>query len=171
MIKKNGILLILVSFFYMVNISQIRAEVKPGAWTWKLSSSDFMESNIAIFNGKKALANYVVGCDLSDAVSKNIPEEEESARIEKYISTDIPNGVLLVTCIVGAHSKEVSIFDPRVNSREAVFSKTGSYYAGWEVSNNQLMIFYDRPCEVAQKDCENYQRVSVKWPMNENLNK
>jgi len=165
MISKFLIPILLFSYLSLTHASATAAEAKTEEWSWKLDSADLMESKISILVGKKLLASYFVGCDLSDALSREIQEEEENpGKVDKIVSPAFPDGILLVTCIVGAHSQNISIFDPKVNSKEAVFSKTGSYYAGWEIKNGQLVIFYDRPCDAKQKNCEYYQKISVEWP-------
>jgi len=166
MVNKFLISVLLLSYLNLIHVGVVAAEAKTESWSWKLDSADLMESKISILSGKKVLASYFVGCDLSDALSKEISEEEENpGKVDKIVSASFPSGILLVTCTVGAHSQSISIFDPKVNSKEAVFSKTGSYYAGWELKDGQLVIFYDRPCDAKQKNCEYFQKISVNWPL------
>ncbi len=148
-------------FFFVIGITTANAD----SWVWKLESASFLESKISIYSANNKLTTYTIECNLEDALLKEPLEESDSpARIEKMITPKIPHGVLLTTCIVGAHSKNVSVFDPTKNLTDAVFSIVGSYYADWQLVDNELIIYYDRPCETNQLNCELYYRESVAWP-------
>jgi len=53
----------------------------------------------------------------------------------------------VITCNVGAHSQQVNIIDLTKNPGHPIFSKTGSYVAGWEIQDGELWLSYDQPCE------------------------
>jgi hypothetical protein len=134
------------------------------ALVWQLDSSDFGESKISIHQNEKVLANYSVDCDLS-ATFDDI-EDPENPTVDIVNPTSHPQGLLIVVCNVGAHAKLISVFEPFAKTDEAVFSKTGSYVAGWDLINGKLNISYDRECEENEtKLCEQrFEQVSMEWP-------
>ncbi len=138
------------------------AEPLSEQWSWKMDFSGFAESQISIYRKGKKATSYLIGCDLSDYLAKE--NNESPSSVDKVISTNNPGGVLLVTCGIGAHSMLVSIYNPSINSSEAVLSRIGSYYAGWELIEKQLFIYFDRRCDSDQKDCIDFQKISVPWP-------
>ena len=122
-------------------------------WSWQLDRAGFDESQISIHQQDQAIASYTIECDLSDANTE--VDDEEMPSVDKVITSEHPNGLLAVVCNIGAHSKEVLLFDPLSNSEQAVYTKTGSYYADWKLKEDALWIIHDQPCTQAdESNCD-----------------
>ncbi len=134
----------------------------PVQWHWKLIKASMHESILGIYHGKHLTHRYHIGCHL-DYQEEDL-DTAESSKIEKVISTNNNDGLLLLTCIQGAHSKLIEIYDPKIEQSAPVFSQYGAYYAGWEKRDGQLIIYYDQACQSTSNDCLEYQRVEFKWP-------
>jgi hypothetical protein len=73
---------------------------------------------------------------------------------------------MLVSCNVGAHSRQIEIIDLTRQSKEPVFSATGSYAASWEIQDGELWIGYDEPCDTGPTvECpDGYETRFVQYP-------
>lgn len=146
---------------------QVPHNAKPTAinsslWSWKLLSHSLYQSKVAIFYENRMVRQYLVGCNLaSDSVDS---ESDEASKIEKVISNNNRTGLLLITCISGAHSKLIEIYDPTILDDNPVFSKFGAYSAGWEKRNGQLFVYYDRACQPSSKNCHQFETIEIEWP-------
>lgn len=150
------------ALFSLVVASQINAEQLPNhSWQWNLLKAKFFDSEIAIIKDQKKIAQYHFDCDLSEYKNK----EESTPSIDQVITGKYSQSLLIVTCPVGAHSVQLSIFDPDKNTKDAVYSKTGSYLAYWEMEAEQLWIIYDERCESSKtKLCEvPFEQVRIAW--------
>ena len=114
-------------------------------WSWHIRSAGSDESRIAIYRGDKPLGNFDISCDLTDV--REGPQVENGASLNRVQIDSHPDGLLLITCNVGAHSQMISIIDLASKANEPVFSVTGSFFAKWELQDGALWISYDRPCE------------------------
>jgi hypothetical protein len=131
-------------------------------WSWKLLSHSMHQSKVGIFFEKKLVRHYQIDCNLANHAEDS--HSEEASLIEKLVSNKNPNGLLLITCIQGAHSKLVEVYNPAMTQDTPVFSQTGAYYAGWLKRDEQLFIYYDQACKPTSKNCQRYERVEVQWP-------
>jgi len=130
-------------------------------WQWKLSKGQLYDSEISVYQNGSRIANYQIDCDLSEYQNK----EEFTPSIDKVITTKKPTGLLIVTCVVGAHSVRINIYDPLSNIKESIFSKTGSYVAYWEMESGALWITYDQVCVTSKsKQCDaRFEQIRVPW--------
>lgn len=164
--KKRLIFLLLISLLIACNKETPEKISAPQiqALVWQLDSSDFGESRISIHQNENVLANYHIDCDLSDTFEEI--DDPEQPTVDIVMPSSHPHGLLVVVCNVGAHSRQISVFDPFTNTNEDVFTKTGSYIAGWDIVNGSLKISYDRECtEDENKVCdERFEQVSMEWP-------
>lgn len=152
----------LAALFSLVVASYANADQKPtSSWQWELLKAKFYDSEIVIIKDQKKIAQYHFDCDLSDHKNK----EESTPSIDQVMTSKNPQGLLIVTCPVGAHSVQLNIFDPDKNTKDAIFSKTGSYVAYWEIESEQLWVVYDQPCQVSEKkQCEvPFEQVRIAW--------
>lgn len=143
-------------------------------WQWSITKSSMLESTITITNSGKVQASYLVGCNLSDANKHDNKQDNEltdpPSLVEKFSNAKIPKGILLVSCHVGAHSRLIEVYDPFKESNNPVFSRVGSYYAGWRIEQEQLFLYFDQPCASDSpktskpSNCERFYEVSIKWP-------
>ena len=122
----------------------IAANQDGGELSWHTVSSGIGESRIAIYDGERMIGIYDLECDLT--VLPEPDPREGGATLEMAYPDSHRQGLLLVTCDVGAHSQLLSIIDPRVRSRRPAYSRGGSYFVSWELQDGELWISYDRPC-------------------------
>ena len=87
---------------------------------------------------------YNLECDITGAVNG---DDDSGASLDLVKTVDRPDGLLIVSCNVGAHSQQVAIIDLGLRSARPAFSVTGSYSARWEVQEGELWIGYDEPCD------------------------
>lgn len=136
--------------------------INSDQWSWKLLSHSMYESKVAIYFNNHLVKQYLVECNLAN--DNQDSQSDESSKIEKVTTNNNHTGLLLVTCISGAHSKLIEIYDPTALNEAPVFSKFGAYYAGWEKRNGQLFVFYDQACKANSKDCQQFEKVEILWP-------
>ena len=116
-------------------------------YRWKLGAFDFNSSVINIFKGNKLLRAYTIDCDASEATINSLDQEDaESNTIDIITLSEKSTALLIVNCRVGAHSRQLSVYNLATNHSEPVWLKTGSYFAEWKIKNNNLWLIYDRPC-------------------------
>ena len=116
-----------------------------GGWSWHALSGGIGQSRIAIYDGQRLLGIYDLDCDLT------IPPEQDpregGATLELVRPDSHPQGLLILTCDLGAHSQMLAIIDPQAGSKRPVYSRSGSYFVAWELQDGELWISYDRPCK------------------------
>lgn len=152
----------LVLLFALVFLTGVKAdESSDNTWQWKLLKAELYDSEIAIVKKQVKIAHYQLDCDLSEYQN----EDEFTPSINKIVNSKQPHGLLIVTCNVGAHAVRLNIFDPHKNTKEPIFSQTGSYLAYWEIESEQLWIIYDTPCTSSKaKQCEApFEQVRIPW--------
>jgi len=134
-------------------------------WTWQLDRSAFNDSLISILIDEKSTSSYEFSCDLSGALLET-SDEESSATINTVVTELNPEGLLVVTCRVGAHSEQIVIIDPFQNKQDVEFIKVGSYFVDWSLNDGQLWLKYDEPCqEIESKVCDiPFSTVDMIWP-------
>ncbi len=113
-------------------------------WSWHALSGGIEQSRIAIYNREQMLGIYNLDCDLT-IPPENDPREG-GATLELVRPDSHPQGLLVLTCDLGAHSQLLSIIDPQVKSKRPIYSRSGSYFVAWELQDGELWISYDRPC-------------------------
>ncbi len=112
--------------------------------SWHALSSGIGESRIAVYDGERMIGIYDLECDLT--VAPEPDPREGGATLEMAYPESYPQGLLLITCDLGAHSQLLSIIDPQVKSKRPAYSRDGSYFVSWELQDGELWISYDRPC-------------------------
>lgn len=133
-------------------------------WSWHIRSAGSDESRIAIYRGNQPLGIFDLSCDLTDV--REGPQVENGASLKRVEIDSHPDGLLLITCNVGAHSQMISIIDLASKANDPVFSITGSYFAKWELQRGELWISYDRPCESGLSvECpDGFETIFVQYP-------
>lgn len=172
-IKVTRLTSIIIGSISLLGSFQLLADpinpIAPQQWRWQIDTAGYAESKVSIYIGEERIISYLIECNLENNQSDG---SDEQSQIAKVVSNNNNYGLLLITCTVGAHSKLVQIYNPINESSEPVFSKVGSYQAGWKVEEHQLFVFYDEPCSENKHNndvtCDQYQQVLKKWP---NLNK
>ena len=114
-------------------------------WSWHVVSAGLDESRISIHRRDQLLGIYNLSCDLTD-LSEG-PRIENGASLNLVQTDSHPEGLLLITCNLGAHSQQVAIIDLNSKANQPVFTQTGSYFADWKLQDGELWIRYDRPCD------------------------
>jgi hypothetical protein len=143
----------------------VNADHKSDAdWSWHILSAGLDESRISIYRRDQLLGIFNLSCDLSE--TREGPAIEDGASLNLVRLDSHPQGLLLITCNVGAHSQQVVIIDLAVKSNQPAFSETGSYFAGWEIQDGELWIGYDQPCEGgAGVECpDGFETIFVQYP-------
>ncbi|WP_290702123.1 hypothetical protein [Amphritea sp.] len=122
--------------------------------SWNLLSSDIDSSNIQVVRANQVVATYVLNCDLSEALTPD-PEQldGEMNKIGLVVTPSKPKGFVITSCRVGAHSKQLAVYDLESDRQDPVWEKTGSYFGEWSVNQNyDLVLSYDEPCD--EKKCD-----------------
>ncbi len=133
-------------------------------WSWHIVSAGLDESRISVHRRDRLLGIFNLSCDLTD-VSEG-PRIENNASLNLVQIDSHPEGLLLITCNLGAHSQQVAIIDLASKSNQPAFSKTGSYFADWELQDGELWIRYDQPCaEGVSVECpDGFETIFVQYP-------
>lgn len=122
--------------------------------SWNLLSSDIDSSNIEVVRANQVVAKYELNCDLSEALNPD-PEQldGEMNKIGLVVTPSKPKGFVITSCRVGAHSKQLAVYDLESDRQDPVWEKTGSYFGEWSVNHNyDLVLSYDEPCD--EKNCD-----------------
>jgi hypothetical protein len=127
-------------------------------------SGGISESRMSIYRRDLPFGIFNFSCDLTDAGEEKTNESNASINLVQLDSR--PDGLLVVTCNVGAHSQQVNIIDLSSTSNLPAFSKTGSYIADWEIQDGELWIRYDQPCETGVSvECpDGFETIFVQYP-------
>ena len=158
---KYRYLAILISVFCI----SVNADHKPEAdWSWHVLSGGISESRMSIYRRDQLFGIFNFSCDLTDAGDGDSSESNASLNLVQLDS--MPDGLLLITCNVGAHSQQVNIIDLASTSNLPAFSKTGSYIADWEIQDGELWIRYDQPCATGVSvECpDGFETIFVQYP-------
>ena len=136
-------------------------------WSWHLLSAGLDESRVAIYDKKALIGIFDFSCDLTAEGEGDM--RENGASLELVHPDSNPEGLLVVTCDLGAHSQYIAIVDPNHKTHRPVFAETGSYFAKWELQDGALWISYDRPCETGPSvECpDGFETVFVPYPAQE----
>ena len=159
-LKKSVLLLSLLVWCTLAN-----ADHEPDAhWSWHVVSAGADESRLSVYRASTLLGIYNISCDLTDAREGESVEDGASLNLVRPLSS--PEGLLVITCNVGAHSQLITIIDLTRKSKQPVFSATGSYAATWEIQDGELWVGYDEPCDTGPSvDCpDGFETVFVKYP-------
>jgi hypothetical protein len=129
-------------------------------WSWRLESTEFMHSEIAITRADESTRRIEFPCSLEDVLAETI--DEETASVDVVNPDSYPGGLLVVICNVGAHSVQISVIDPNSDGKNEDFVRTGSYFARWDIRRGRLRVHYDQPCGSL---CESgFETQTVVWP-------
>jgi hypothetical protein len=133
--------------------SVVSADHKPDApWSWHLQSAGADESLLSVYRRDHLLGIYDIDCDLTDVIEGEPVDDGASLNLVKPDSR--PEGLLVISCNVGAHSQQVTIIDLARKATRPAFTATGSYTASWEIQDGELWIGYDEPCDTGPTvDC------------------
>jgi len=159
-LKKSVLLLSLLAWCALAS-----ADHEPDAdWSWHVVSAGADESRLSVYRASTPLGIYNISCDLTDAREGESVEDGASLNLVRTLSS--PEGLLVITCNVGAHSQLITIIDLMHKSKQPVFSATGSYSATWEIQDGELWVGYDEPCDTGPSvDCpDGFETVFVKYP-------
>lgn len=136
-------------------------DISENTLSWRLDQGGLYESKVSVYQSDEKLASYTVGCDLSDATSFEYFNEHTEEGDAEQATVDIvqikahKKGVLIVRCVIGAHSQMVEVYDPFSTEEEAFYSRSGSYYAEWELRDHELWVKYDQRCsEEDETQCD-----------------
>jgi len=132
--------------------------------SWHVLSGGLDESRIAIYRQRELVGIFDFACDLTAAADGNPQENGASLNLVQPESN--PEGLLIVTCNVGAHSQHIAVIDPTSKSNQPVLARTGSYFADWEIQDGELWISYDQACDTGPTiDCpDGFATVFVQYP-------
>ncbi len=122
-------------------------------WSWTLEHTAIGDSSISIQNKDNRIRHHQFGCNLSEAVKgKQITGydlsedlvDEQAATISTVFTSGYPKGLLVVTCIIGAHSEKIVVIDPSKSGQQVIFRENGDYFVEWKLTSGELYISYDR---------------------------
>lgn len=122
--------------------------------SWKLLSSTVNSSKIEVVRANRVVAQYELNCDLREFLNPD-PEqlEGEMNKLGLVVTPSKPQGLVVTSCRVGAHSKQLAVYDLESDRKDPVWEKTGSYVGEWSLNQNgDLVLSYDEPCE--EPNCE-----------------
>ncbi|MCP4332753.1 MAG: hypothetical protein GY785_08870 [Gammaproteobacteria bacterium] len=141
------------------------ADHKPAAdWSWHVVSAGADESRLSVYQQDQLLGIYNLSCDLTDVSEGQGVDDNANINLVKPESN--PEGLLVISCNVGAHSRQITIIELARHSKKSVFSATGSYTASWEIQDGELWIGYDEPCDAGLSvDCpDGFVTTFVQYP-------
>lgn len=136
----------------------------PTPWSWHVVSGGLDESRVAIYRQAELVGIYNFSCDLTAVGSGELGENDASMTLVQPASH--PQGLLVITCNLGAHSQHIAIVDPAKKTNQAVFAKSGSYFVKWEIEDGELWISYDHPCATGPSvECpDGFETLFVQYP-------
>ena len=141
------------------------ADHKPDAvWSWHILSTGISESRMSIYRRDELLGIFDFSCDLTELDDDDSGDNGNTIQLVR-IDTH-PRGLLLLRCNLGAHSQMLSIIDLAQKASEPAFSRTGSFFAAWEIQDGELWISYDQPCDGGRSvDCpDGFETIFVQFP-------
>ena len=112
--------------------------------SWHLLSAGLDESRLSVYRQETLVGIFNLPCDLTGI---DAAQSENGVDIAVVSIPLRPRGLLIVRCNVGAHAQMLSIIDPSNKSTVPAWQRSGSYFARWEVADDELWIEYDRACE------------------------
>lgn len=118
---------------------------------WRLLSSGFRSSKVEVLRDGDLISEYELDCDVSEALNP-APEglDGELNKIDLVVPPSHPQGLLITSCRVGAHSKQLSVYNLAEPDQNPIWQRTGSYFADWSLNANyELLLSYDLPCDGA----------------------
>lgn len=154
-----------LAFLIAACCASVSADHKVDApWSWHVLSSGLEESRLSVYRRDQLLGIFNLSCDLTDA--REGPGIKNGAGLNLVRLDSHPEGLLLITCNVGAHAQQIAIIDLAVKTNQPVFSETGSFFADWDVREGELWIRYDRPCEggVSIECPDGFETIYVQYP-------
>ncbi|MFT5225821.1 MAG: hypothetical protein ACI9YO_003298 [Gammaproteobacteria bacterium] len=116
--------------------------------SWKLLSTDWYSSKIAVIRDNQRIAEYDLYCDMTEALTP-VPEQldGEKNKVGLVVTHSNPQGLVVISCRSGVHSKQLSVYDLESKSQQPVWEETGSYYGEWSINQHyDLVLSYDEPC-------------------------
>lgn len=128
---------------------------------WKVELESLYSSYLIVSNNDRELARYELECNLASSKSE---EDYAPVTIKQFLLTN-DRRVIGVTCPFGAHSQMLVIIDPYTSPREPAFKVVGSYFAYFDEAKDGVNIVYDRYCSDERADCDGFEQVRVKWPL------
>jgi len=128
---------------------------------WKVELESLYSSYLIVSNDDSELARYKLECNL--AASKS--EGDDAPVTIKQFSLPDERRVIGVTCPFGAHSQMLVIIDPYTSPKEPAFKVVGSYFAYFDEAKDRVNIVYDRYCSEQRTDCDGFEQVRAKWPL------
>jgi len=133
-------------------------------WSWHVMSAGADESRLSVYRRDRLLGIFDLSCDLTDASEES--HSDNGASLDLVRPESNPEGLLLISCNVGAHSRQITIIDLAGQSKKKLFSVTGSYRASWELQDGELWIGYDEPCDTGPTvDCpDGFETRFVQYP-------
>jgi hypothetical protein len=141
------------------------ADHRPGyEWSWHILSAGADESRISLYQRDQLFGIYDIACDLTDASEGESVNGSASLNVVKPDSN--PEGLLVISCNLGAHSQQIAIIDLLRGPKQAAFTATGSFSASWEIQDGELWIGYDEPCDTGPTvDCpDGFKTTFVQYP-------
>ncbi len=112
--------------------------------SWHLLSAGLDESRVSVYRQDTLIGIFNLPCDLTGA---DAAQTDNGVEIAVVRISARPQGLLVIRCNVGAHAQMLSIIDPSNKSTTPTYQVSGSYFARWEVENDELWIEYDRACD------------------------
>jgi len=135
--------------------TQLTAKQKVD-WAWALGSTSTFHSELSITDKNKTTQLFEFQCNLKPSIAKvgqnKLLNKDGSTTIKTVVTKTHPNGLLLIICPIGAHSKQVTIINPNAVDSKVLLQKTGSYSAGWKLIDQRLRVYYDAPSKYQQEN-------------------
>ncbi len=112
--------------------------------SWHLLSAGLDESRLSVHRQEALVGIFNLPCDLTGIGSA---QSEDGIDIAVVDIPARPQGLLVIRCNVGAHAQMLSIIDPSNKSTAPAWQRSGSFFARWEIEDDELWLEYDRACE------------------------
>jgi hypothetical protein len=127
---------------------------------WRLHNESFSSGTLQVRYDRAVVASYSINCALAP-IDSNEDEHMDRSRVWAIDVPAYPNPLVIAECGIGAHSRQVLIFDPLKESKEPILRRTGSFIASVQTWDDRLRIEHDRRCS----DCESgFELLEESWP-------
>lgn len=131
---------------------------KPSeSYRWSFLEESFSSGVLRVSRSDTAVGAYEIDCSLE----ADEDAEGEGPHVRALDVPAHPNPVIVAECGIGAHSRQVLIFDPLQDSKEPVLRLTGAFVASAHENGERLRLEHDIACG----ECESgFELLAESWP-------
>lgn len=141
-----------------------RQDIGTSDWSWMIDRKN--QDILNVYQGKSTAPN--AQYDLANCMFCTGEEDgcEQDGIFALSLEPDLDKPILVAVCHIGAHSRELQIFTPDMDSEEAVFVATGDYTIDYQIESKGIKVTVDR-----RNDEGEFEQIESTWPMLEEYKK